>query len=94
MVAVVAIPVSVADSVADLVAVVAGFVVSPEVATFVVLVAAELALKQPVVSGCWGHDSSNSQSMFDPESVADCLSSVDLLSFLFLDTLMECSEYR
>ena len=77
MVAVVVTLVSVADPVADLAAVLADFVVPPEVAKFVVLVAAELALEQPAVSGCWGLGLSNSQSRFDPGSVADCLSSVD-----------------
>ena len=66
MVAVVAMLASVADSVADLVAVVARFVMSPEVAASVAMVAAELALKQPVVSGCWGYDLSNSQTMVVP----------------------------
>ena len=91
---VVTIPVPVVGPVADLAAVVASFVVLPEMSVYVVLVVAELALEQPAVSDCWELGSSDSHSRFDSGSVADCLFSVDLSSFLFLDILMVCSECR
>ena len=57
---------SVAYSVADSATVVASFVVPPGVALSVAVVASELALKQPVVVGCWEYDFSYSQAMVFP----------------------------